>query len=774
LIGGPTASARNVISGGSTGGFGGGGIGIGQTFSSRGFVPQISGTVIEGNYIGVDATGTRALAEQEGSFGILSGGWPALIVGNHISGWGTGIVGGTIIQGNCIGTDSTGKIALPNGTGISSGGQIGGTISGQGNIIAFNNGPGVSGGGGPIEGNSIYANAGPGVWVRGGATGDAIQGNSIHDNAGLGIVLGQDNQGNPLSTPTLNDSLGHVGANNYQNFPCLTAASASPIGTTVSGTLDMNTVGGPFPAGTTIQLDFYANTKPDRTGYGQGQTWLGSYTLTADGTANVSFNATGLAALPAGQNYVTATATDPAGNTSEFSKNLTVPSNLQLTLQSASINEGSYASLSGSFVNPNPVDTNTVVINWGDGSANTTLNLAAGVLTFTGVTHQYLDQPDGVPSGSCSISVTVTDNEGGQTSTGTSIQVNAVLPTAKVSGPGLGVPGQPRTFTFSATSPSPTDQAAGFNYAVTWGDGNTQTITATAGNGAGAAVDHIYTSPGSYTVTATATDDDGTSSAASQAISVQTVQMEGNSLAVGGTLGNDTIILTPADTTGDITVNLNGTTSFNGVSTFKPADHILVYGQSGNDTIQLVSKKIAGTTYYITVPAIVYGGGTGHEILSVTGSTANNVVIGGGGTNQITGGLGRDLLIAGLGASKLFAGSGGDILIGGWTDYDLTSTAMTYDQKLAALEGIMAEWGRSDESYWQRVANLSNSTVNNVAPNGLGQNGGYFLSSSTVHDNGQTDTLSGITAAAPLDWFFADATDIIKHNNAGEVVTTIS
>jgi hypothetical protein len=330
-----------------------------------------------------------------------------------------------------------------------------------------------------------------------------------------------------------------------------------------------------------------------------------------------------------------------------------------------------------------------------------------------------------------------------------------------LSGPSLGVTGQPRTFTFSATSPSPTDQAAGFTYAITWGDGTpVQAIPATAGNGAGVAVDHIYTAPGAYTVTVTATDDDSTSPAAAQAISVQTVQMEGNSLAVGGRLGNNTITLTPADTTGDINVNVNGASLGN----FKPTDHILIYGQAGNDTIQLVSTKIMGTTYYITVPAFIYGGSTGNDIFSVAGSTANNVVTGGGGTNQITGGLGRDLLIAGLGASKLFAGSGGAILIGGWTTYtDLTGPAMTYDQKLTALEAIMAEWGSAD-SYATRVNDLSN---------GGGLNGSYLLNSSTVHDNGQADTLSGITAGAPQDWFFAGASAIIKHNNPGEVITPI-
>ena len=48
----------------------------------------------------------------------------------------------------------------------------------------------------------------------------------------------------------------------------------------------------------------------------------------------------------------------------------------------------------------------TATISWGDGSADTTLNLGAGVLTFS-TTHQYLDnQPGNAPF---TISVTVTD-----------------------------------------------------------------------------------------------------------------------------------------------------------------------------------------------------------------------------------------------------------------------------------------------------------------------------------------------------------------------------
>src|SRR5262249_52521251 len=152
--------------------------------------------------------------------------------------------------------------------------------------------------------------------------------------------------------------------------------------------------------------------------------------------------------------------------------------------------------------------------------------------------HQYLDNPAGQPQGSYPISVTVTDQDGASGKGSTSIQVLQVAPNASLVGPGNGVPGQPRTFTFSAAEPSPTDQAAGFTYTIDWGDGtaanpDVQVISRAAGNGAGVKVDHIYTAPGSYAVQVKATDEDGSTSAvAGSSVTVQTVQMQGGTLAV--------------------------------------------------------------------------------------------------------------------------------------------------------------------------------------------------------------------------------------------------
>ena len=106
-----------------------------------------------------------------------------------------------LIEGNRIGTDISGMNPLGNGNGIQIDGgsfdnTIGGTAAGAGNTVAFSTGIGVD----------VDATAG---------TGNAIRLNSIFSNTGLGIDLGGDGV-------TLNNSAGHIGPNDYENFPVIT------------------------------------------------------------------------------------------------------------------------------------------------------------------------------------------------------------------------------------------------------------------------------------------------------------------------------------------------------------------------------------------------------------------------------------------------------------------------------------------------------------------------------------------------------------------------
>jgi CSLREA domain-containing protein len=293
-IGGTAAGAGNVVSGN------GGGITL------QGGLQTLNQDVVQGNRIGTNAAGTAAVANLFmgiGTVAFASGtviGGTAAGAGNLISGNttdGIGLYGsngtGTRVEGNLIGTDVTGTSAIPNGgSGVfieddSGSAVIGGMAAGTANTIAFNTKNGVN--------LKVFFAPGP--------QGFAILGNSIHDNGQLGIDLNNDGV-------TANDGGdGDTGPNGLQNFPVLTSASSNGVHTIVAGTLNST-------ANTTFRVEFFASPSCDASGNGEGRTFLGAASVTTDGSGNANINAT----FPVGSTGVlTATATDPTNDTSEFS-----------------------------------------------------------------------------------------------------------------------------------------------------------------------------------------------------------------------------------------------------------------------------------------------------------------------------------------------------------------------------------------------------------------------------------------------------------------------
>jgi titin len=293
-IGGTTGAAANVISSSPYDG-----IAMGDTGTS--------GNLIEGNLIGTDKSGTNALPNEEGiniyggatnnTIGGTSAGAGNVLSGNSDNGVDIHDQGtsGNLIDGNFIGTGPGGSRAIPNqGDGVldtnsASNNSIGGTVAGAGNTIAYNVGNGVAVGQDPNDR----------------LDGVAVNNNVIFANVQLGIDLIDDG-------PTPNTLGGpHAGPNELQNFPVLTAATTDGTTVTIQGTLNS------MP-NATFRLEFYANPARDPSGYGQGQTALGALTVTTDARGNASFVARFTAKLLAGQ-FVSATATDANGDTSEFS-----------------------------------------------------------------------------------------------------------------------------------------------------------------------------------------------------------------------------------------------------------------------------------------------------------------------------------------------------------------------------------------------------------------------------------------------------------------------
>ncbi|MDP9099993.1 MAG: hypothetical protein M3N48_13540, partial [Verrucomicrobiota bacterium] len=285
-IGGTTPAARNVISGN-------GRLGILITD------PGVNNNVVQGNFIGTDKTGTKIMRNtfvgvliQAGAQGNLIGG-PTPSARNVISGNGNGGIAinnagttGNTVQGNFIGTDVSGAASLSNiNEGISidqaSNNTIGLNADGTGlrNIIAYNDGSGVL----------VSDGTNP-------AIGNAIRGNSLFSNSGPGIRL----SGN---------------ANNQQNFPVIVSASYAGGNVSIAGSLNSK-------ANTKFHLEFFGNQAPDPGSFYEGRRFLGSTEVTTDASGYVSFNVT----LPyvTGSPKLTSTATDPAGNTSEFSPGFSV------------------------------------------------------------------------------------------------------------------------------------------------------------------------------------------------------------------------------------------------------------------------------------------------------------------------------------------------------------------------------------------------------------------------------------------------------------------
>ncbi len=289
LIGGPDPGQGNLVSGST-------GEGI--------FVINGSGCKIQGNRIGTNAAGTEALPNQYGIYAtvhsalIIGGDFTAgegnLISANTLDGIFISSSSGSIVKGNTIGTDPGATQPLGNGhAGIqlyvaATDALVGGVATGEANAIAWNQ-TGVLNYGlrNAIRANPIFFNQGPGI-----------------DNDGDGV--------------TKNDAGdGDTGANQLQNFPLISSVDYGATSVTVHGILKSN-------PNTTFDLDIFESPSctPRPRDLLQSAYYLGSSQVTTNGAGDAPFDIVVSDANAPTQPPISLTATDPSGNTSEFSQNV--------------------------------------------------------------------------------------------------------------------------------------------------------------------------------------------------------------------------------------------------------------------------------------------------------------------------------------------------------------------------------------------------------------------------------------------------------------------
>ncbi|HQU84709.1 MAG TPA: hypothetical protein PKY59_16340 [Pyrinomonadaceae bacterium] len=365
MIGGTIPSARNIISGNTLNGIylssGSGAIQtyalgnyVGTNLEGNAAIPNgnwgfhfynsgrltaennvVSGNTLGGGQFVVNAVslGTPIIAENifgasaDGNSRLGNSG-PGLRLNNYngarvrdnivAANVGDGIVSDSssdnVYERNFVGTNRSFSTNLGNtGNGFNFPGSslrniIGG--AGGGNTIAHNTNDGINinfvSGVSTISSNRIFNNNGDGISVNGNSTEHSINDNSIYNNGDLGIDLNSNGV-------TPNDNCDNdFGGNRLQNYPVLSNATRTGSNIRIVGSL--NSV-----AGQTFILSFYVNRTAESTGFGEGERFIGTATVNVPTGCNAGFSVS-LPRTLENVSCVSATASDSAGNTSEFSR----------------------------------------------------------------------------------------------------------------------------------------------------------------------------------------------------------------------------------------------------------------------------------------------------------------------------------------------------------------------------------------------------------------------------------------------------------------------
>jgi hypothetical protein len=305
--------------------------------------PTATETIVEGNLIGVDVTGTAQLSNRNSGVAITNAS------GNRIGPYaaasplaippGANILSDNIDHGVLItGAQATGNQVLGNGIGTDLNGAIdrrSHVLGNLGNGVLIIGGSNNFIGGQPtvsipatasipeqLAANVIAGNLLDGVRIEEAtATGNRILKNSIYKNGSEGIdLLPIGITDNDLGGPEIPPD-GDDGPNRLQNYPSISTLEALPNGTM----LRLNATLASTPS-TTFTIQVFSNA--DKVPAGQGERFEGQTTVTTNAMGSVEFPVDVPKPVLRGGRFnafFSMTATDLNGNTSEFSPSATAP-----------------------------------------------------------------------------------------------------------------------------------------------------------------------------------------------------------------------------------------------------------------------------------------------------------------------------------------------------------------------------------------------------------------------------------------------------------------
>lgn len=325
----------------------------------------------------------------------------------------------------------------------------------------------------------------------------------------------------------------------------------------------------------------------------------------------------------------------------------------------------------------------TVTAAW----SNTTL-FPAGSITFggSGSNRTISLNPAANQSGTATITVTVDDGAGGQSSDTFTVTVNAVndAPTLNPISNPPAIPQNAGAQTINLSG-------------ISAGGGETQNLTVTAVSSNPALIPNpavTYTSPdstgtlsytpvpnqsGTATITVTVTDDGGIANGGvNTTTQTFTVTVNGATSPLPTTPGTAQIVDDP-ENPGQRVLVINGTSKLDVISVLRSGSNrtlVLVplsginrtYDNSSFDRILINAYESSDRIVLdplLNKPATIYGGAGDDIILS---GASNDVIYGGGGTDFIYGRGGNDVIIGEAGRDYLYGDDGDDVVVGGNDD----------------------------------------------------------------------------------------------------------
>jgi Ca2+-binding RTX toxin-like protein len=248
----------------------------------------------------------------------------------------------------------------------------------------------------------------------------------------------------------------------------------------------------------------------------------------------------------------------------------------------------------------------------------------------------------------------------------------------------------------------------------------------------------------------------------------------------GDSLDNSIVI--SRDAAGNILVNGGAVAILGGTSTVANTSLIQVFGQAGNDTIQLNESNGA-------LPKAILFGGDGNDVLTggsgadlLFGQSGNDVLNGNGGADLLFGGADNDVLTGGDADDQVFGESGNDRLI--WNpgdDTDLFEGATGIDTgEVNGGNGaeVFTVTANGERVRFDRVSpapfSLDIGTIENLVVNMNGGNDSFSATGNlsaliqlTVDGGAGNDTILGGNGADTL--LGGDGNDFVDGNQGNDV-----